>query len=161
MLHEHQSPQSSSSAPLQPQVCLPHDALTDAVRRLEAALASPAPGREEIWRRRVSAELTGFQEALAAHIASTESPSGLFGDVESLEPAFHHRIGRLHREHADLTAQSESLATHLAPHAVGEEFNFHDLRQRAGWLLTAFRHHQALEADLVFELYDLDIGAGD
>ncbi|HVX63055.1 MAG TPA: hypothetical protein VHC19_20705 [Pirellulales bacterium] len=161
MLQDRQSPQSTSSAPLQGEACLRHDALLEAIHGLEAALASPAPGREEIWRCRASAALTGFQEALAAHVASTESPAGLFGDVESLEPAFHHRIGRLRREHADLTAQAESLATHLAPHAMGEEFNFHDLRQRAGWLLTAFRHHQALEADLAFELYDLDTGAGD
>lgn len=161
MLHENKTPQTSAAGSLQADVCMPHDALVDATHRLEAALASPAPGREETWRRRVSAELSGFKDALEAHIVATESPSGLFGDVESLEPAFHHRIARLRREHVDLLTQTESLEAHLAPHGVGQEFNFHDLRQRAGWLLTAFRHHQALEADLIFELYDLDVGAGD
>lgn len=160
MIQDTESAKTSPPEPMQSQACLPHDALIDAMHRLEAALASPAPGREEIWRRRVSAELNGFYDALAAHVAATESPSGLFGDVEEVEPAFHHRIGRLRREHLDLMAQTQSLETHLATHG-GETLNFHDLRQRAGWLLTALRHHQALEADLIFELYDLDVGSGD
>ena len=138
-----------------------HEPLLDAMHGLEAALASPAPGREAWWRDRVAAELATFRNVLATHVASTESRKGMFVDVESIEPALHHRIERLRYEHADLLRQAESLETHLAPSAPGHPFNFHDVRQRAGWLLTALRHHQALEADLVFELYDSDVGVGD
>lgn len=143
-----------TSAPL-------HEPLLDAMHRLEAALAAPAPGREEAWRGRVAAELRHFHETLAAHVSAAESRKGIFGEVESLEPALHHRIERLKHEHADLLRQSLSLETHLAPAAQSQAFNYHDVRQRAGWLLTALRHHQALEADLVFELYDSDVGVGD
>lgn len=138
-----------------------HEALMNVMHRFEAALAAAAPGREAVWRDRVAQELKAFHDALAAHIASTESPAGLFGDVESINPSFHHRIERLKHEHADLLRQTQSLETHLVSPAAGDHFNFHDVRQRASWLLTALRHHQALEADLVFELYELDIGGGD
>lgn len=138
-----------------------HEPLVDAMHRLERALASPAPGREESWRQRVAAELATFRNVLATHVASAESRRGLFVDVESLQPALHHRIERLKHEHADLLHQAQSLVAHLAPPTPGHPFNFHDVRQRAGWLLTATRHHQSLEADLVFELYDLDVGVGD
>lgn len=133
-----------------------HEPLIDAARRLEAALAAAAPGREAAWQQRVAVELKAFHAVLADHVASTESSSGLLGDVEKVEPAFHHRVLRLVREHADLLSQTRSLTEHLAA-----PFDVHDVRQRAGWLLTAFRHHQALEADLVFELFELDLGAGD
>jgi hypothetical protein len=156
--NDQSSPSTSAKAP--PDSSL-HEPLLDAMHLLEAALALPAPGREEAWRDRVAAELATFRNVLATHVASTESRKGMFVDVERIEPALHHRIERLRYEHADLLRQAESLETHLAPSVPGHPFNFHDVRQRAGWLLTALRHHQALEADLVFELYDSDVGVGD
>jgi hypothetical protein len=98
---------------------------------------------------------------LTQHITATESVGGLFGDLESVEPNFHRRIERLRHEHADLLRQAEAIDKHLAHHMEAEPLSFHDVRQRCGWWLTALRHHQALEADLVFELYDVDIGVGD
>jgi len=162
MNRDHNRPSTSAKAPADSPRREPvHEPLLDAMHLLEAALASPAPGREEEWRKRVAAELATLRNVLATHVASTESRKGMFVDVESTEPALHHRIERLRHEHADLLRQAESLETHLAPPAAGHPFNFHDVRQRAGWLLTALRHHQALEADLVFELYDSDVGVGD
>lgn len=162
MNRDHDKPSTSAKAPADSPLHEPfHEPLLDAMHRLEAALATAAPGREEAWRKRVAAELATLRNVLATHVASTESRKGMFVDVESTEPALHHRIERLRHEHADLMRQAESLETHLAPSTPGHPFNFHDIRQRAGWLLTALRHHQALEADLVFELYDSDVGVGD
>lgn len=162
MKHGHDQPSTSAKALSDSSRHEPlHEPLLDAMHRLEAALATAAPGREEVWRKRVAAELATLRNVLSTHVASTESRKGMFVDVESIEPALHHRIERLRHEHADLLRQAESLETHLAPSAPGHPFNFHDVRQRAGWLLTALRHHQALEADLVFELYDSDVGVGD
>lgn len=138
-----------------------HDALLDATHALEAALASPAPNRLWAWKTKVMAALQDFQTALGSHITTTESPDGLFGDVEAVEPNFHRRIERLRHEHGDLLRQAEAIGKHLSHHTEAEALNFHDIRQRCGWLLTALRHHQALEADLVFELYDVDAGVGD
>ncbi|HWB14003.1 MAG TPA: hypothetical protein VG826_32545 [Pirellulales bacterium] len=98
---------------------------------------------------------------LSHHSAATESAGGWFGDLESIEPNFHRRIERLRHEHADLLRQAGAIDKHLAHHTEAEPLNFHDVRRRCGWLLTALRHHQALEADLIFELYDVDIGVGD
>ncbi len=41
------------------------------------------------------------------------------------------------------------------------DIHFSDIRQRLSWLLTAVKHHQAKEVDLVYEAIQVDIGVGD
>ncbi|HVW36225.1 MAG TPA: hypothetical protein VHB99_02930, partial [Pirellulales bacterium] len=96
MNRDHNRPSTSAKAPADSPRHEPvHEPLLDAMHLLEAALSSPAPGREETWRERVAAELATLRNVLATHVASTESRKGMFVDVESTEPALHHRIERL------------------------------------------------------------------
>jgi hypothetical protein len=46
-------------------------------------------------------------------------------------------------------------------HGEDEVPSFSDIRQRAAWLMSALRHHQAVETDLIFESLSTDIGVGD
>ncbi len=145
-----------------------HDALLVAMHRLEAALAAAAPGREPAWNARVLKDLRGVQECLARHVASAEAPDGLFAEVDLSHPTLARRVDRLRREHADLLQQAGALERRVeefwcvewAPEAE-ERPDTADIRRRAARLLAALRDHQAHEADLIFETFYTDIGAGD
>jgi hypothetical protein len=145
-----------------------HDALLVAMHRLEAALAAAAPGREQAWNARVLMDLGGVQECLARHVASAEAPDGLLAEIELARPNLARRVGQLRREHADLLQQANALQRRV------EEFwcvewttemdgcpDTADIRQQAARLLSALRDHHAREADLIFETFYTDIGAGD
>ncbi|MCS6851526.1 MAG: hypothetical protein NZ700_10215 [Gemmataceae bacterium] len=138
-----------------------HDALVAAMRDLEAALAAAAPGRQRAWHRRVIDKLQAVGDRLRDHVRSADGPDGLLAEIDATRPTLLHRVGRLRREHADLIHQVEALQRQIEQYGDGEEPDFQDIRQRASWLLNALRHHQATEADLIFESWFTDIGAGD
>jgi hypothetical protein len=134
-----------------------YDAVLDAVHRLEAALVSAAPGRECDWTARVVQELAGVQQALRRHADSARCPRGLWAALECDLPRLAGRVERLRRENADLLQQAQALTRLLAHHDRDERPNCADVRLRAAWLLGALRHHQALEADLIYETFCLDV----
>jgi hypothetical protein len=145
-----------------------HDALLVAMHRLEAALAAAAPGREQAWNARVLKDVRGVQEYLARHVASAEAPDGLFAEIDLTRPTLARRVDQLRREHADLRHKAGALERRVEEFwcvewAMGAEDrpDTADIRQRAARLLGALRDHQAHEADLIFETFHTDIGAGD
>jgi hypothetical protein len=138
-----------------------HDALLLAIHRLERALASAASGREQAWHGRVLSDLRAVSEALRRHVASAEGQAGLFAAIDLARPTLVRRVERLRRDHADLLQQATMLQRQLEHYGADERPPFGDIRQRTAWLLGALRHHQALEADLIFETWFTDIGAGD
>ena len=60
-----------------------------------------------------------------------------------------------------LLQQAGSLLCLIEHYGQDDAPNFSDIRQRAAWLLSALRHHQAQEADLIFETFYTGIGTGD
>lgn len=138
-----------------------HDALLEAMHRLEAALASAAPGREKTWNERVARRLTALVERLREHVEAADAPDGLLAVIDATRPTLLHRVDRLRQQHADLLQQARSLQEQVLHHGDGEVPDFRDIRQRAMWLLNALRHHQAQETDLIFESFYTDIGVGD
>jgi hypothetical protein len=145
-----------------------HDALLLAMHRLEAALAAAAPGREQAWNARVLKDLGGVQECLARHVASAEAPDGLLAEIDLTRPTLLRRVDQLRREHADLLQQAGALQRRVEEFWCVEWTAGVDgrpetaaIRQQAARLLGALRDHQAHEADLIFETFYTDIGAGD
>lgn len=138
-----------------------HDALLVAMHQLEAALAAAAPGREHCWIDRVRENLSGVQSALERHVASAEGEEGLFAEIDLTRPTLIRSAERLRREHVDLVQQAEALRRQVAHYGPEERPAFEIIRQQAARLLEALRHHQAREADLIFESLYTDIGAGD
>lgn len=138
-----------------------HDALLVAMHQLEAALAAAAPGREHCWNERVRENLSGVQAVLERHVASAEEDQGLFAEIDLTRPTLVRCVERLRREHVDLVQQAESLRRQVIHYGLEEKPAFDNIRQQAARLLEALRHHQAREADLIFESLFTDIGAAD
>lgn len=138
-----------------------HDALLLAMHHLEAALAAAAPGREHPWNDRVRENLSEVQAALERHVSSTEGDDGLFAEIDLTRPTLVRNVERLRREHVDLTQQAEALRRQVIHYGPEELPAFEKIRQQAARLLETLRHHQAREADLIFESLFTDIGAGD
>ncbi len=139
-----------------------HDALLIAIHRLEAALAAAAPGREQEWGARVRDDLRLVQEALERHITSAESFDGLFAEID-LTPHLTRRVAQLRKNHVKLLQQVSNLQEELERFWCVEWTtpDFGAVRKQAADLLRALRTHQAQEADLIFETFYTDIGAGD
>jgi hemerythrin-like domain-containing protein len=138
-----------------------HDALLDAMHGLEAALASPAPGREKEWTRRVLHHLHAVADVLARHVASAEARDGLLVTIDQTRPSLVHRVARLRNEHGDLKQRVWALQIYIEHHGEEEVPSFSEIRHLAAWLLNALRHHLAVEADLIFESLGTDIGVSD
>lgn len=138
-----------------------HDALVDAMHRLERALGSAAPGREREWNQCVTASLQAVADLLEEHVNSADADDGLLADMVTARPALMHRVERLRHEHQDLLLQARALHRQFAHVEKGELPDFRDVRHRTTWLLNYLRHHQAAEADLMFEAFSRDVGIGD
>lgn len=136
-----------------------HDELLTAMHHLEAALASPAPGREQQWAARSKQDLRRVCESLERHILSAEGPDGLFAELDLTRPCVVARVAELRQEHQRLLEQAQSLEDGLRP--CKENHDFAALRAEAAKFLTAIRRHHAWEVDLIYECFWLNIGVGD
>jgi len=93
--------------------------------------------------------------------AESENPNGLLADIIAEEPRFENRIKSLQQEYRSLLQQFASLQEQFSQSETNELNDFADIRQRLALLLTAVRHHQPREYDLIFEAISTDIGALD
>ena len=134
-----------------------HAAILSAVHRLEKALASPAPGRETAWKQHAGAALVGVLDSLNVHRQSAENEGGVIAEAEALlgrPPA----LAAARSQHVRLLKDSGELLADLEERRDDPQLRCQAVRQRAGRLASALRNHQALEADLILEAFDLDIG---
>ncbi|HQU46964.1 MAG TPA: hypothetical protein PK867_29435 [Pirellulales bacterium] len=136
-----------------------HDDLLAAMHQLEAALASPAPGRAEAWAKRVGRDLRLMREHLRSHVASAETADGLCSELKAARPEMTHRIEQLQTEHGHLLDSAAALADSLHPTETAAAFAA--VRQQAAELLELIRAHHAKEVALIYECFCTDIGVGD
>ena len=134
-----------------------HEEILSAVHRLEAALASPAPGREAAWKLRAGAALVGVVDSLNVHRESAENEGGVIAEAEALlgrPPA----LAAARSQHVGLLEDARELLADLEERGDDPKLTCEAVRERAWRLASALRNHQALEADLILEAFDLDIG---
>jgi hypothetical protein len=132
-----------------------HDAITGAIQTLEAALASPGPGREAAWIGRVAQGLAPVLDAITEHSRLAEGPGGLVAELEATlgRP---HALSVVAREHKRLASEANDLLESLQ-----NEQDVSVVRARAARLTADLRTHQSHEADLIYEAFFRDIGVGD
>ena len=134
-----------------------HEEILSAVHRLEAALAPPAPGREPAWKQRAGAALVGVLDSLNVHRESTESEGGVIAEAEAVlgrPPA----LAEARSQHIELLKDARELLADIEGRRDDPKLTCEAVRERAWRLASALRNHQALEADLILEAFDLDIG---
>ena len=125
--------------------------LLQTITTFERALAVP----EDVdWRREVDALLGGLREAFSEHVAVTEGPDGLYGELVDHAPRLARGIECLQREHAALLASMDGLHGRVRrPDPTIEQ-----IRGWACTLLEELWSHRQRGADLVYEAYATDIG---
>jgi predicted RNase H-like nuclease (RuvC/YqgF family) len=142
-----------------------HERTLAAMHRLEKALESAGPRREERWRDDVVGALSVLRGATTQEADNAERPESLQSDVARNQPRLRNRVRGIRTQYRQLRERIEELDDELRQrHDVPPDFA--DLRERLAWVLTAMRHVRARESDLLYEAYfdafraDLEEDAG-
>lgn len=141
------------------QVRVRRDALYESILAVEGALSAPAGERVRDWSHRTQTALGELKIAFDLHVALTEAPGGLFEDVLDQAPHLAHAVERLRRDHEALGASLDD--------AIARAGGIHDrdaverFRNSVLDLIRALFEHRHLGAELVYESYDVDLGAAD
>lgn len=129
--------------------------LREASQELEAALAAPLTGRLDGWVRQVRPAVQGIREAFSAHVSFTEGRGGLFDQIRTDAPRLVTVLGRLHREHREITTNLAAAEEQLGSRG---EAGMARVREQLTAALTALSLHRQRGADLLYEAYQVDLG---
>ncbi len=152
--------------PMEP-VLFNRDAGLDALRRLRAelresmaaleqALAAPAPGRVPGWAERVEVALVELSADLREHVAITEGPDGLHGDVLAMVPRLSKWVERLVRDHVVIADVVADLLGRVSRPVSDDSVDA--IRVLGTTLLGRLARHRQRGADLIYEAYHVDLG---
>jgi hypothetical protein len=123
-----------------------------AIHELERALAQAASGRELAWGASVIDALHHLIEATATEQANADQPESLLSDIARTQPRLRSRVRGLRAQYRQIRNALTALVDELGqPEEQLRDFG--DVRQRLSWILTALRHQQARESDLIYEAY--------
>jgi hypothetical protein len=129
-----------------------------AMRALESALAKPASHREMDWANLVLEALGALEDAMLRQEAELEGEDNTLAALARDQPRLLPRIQQLRQQYSDLVRQVSSLREQLIGEGAPQS---EETRQRLAWILTALKHFQAKETDLMYEALQVDIGAAD
>jgi hypothetical protein len=133
--------------------------LRESIGALEAALAAPGADRAVVWGERVHDAVQEIADDFAEHMLVTEGADGLHADIQNASPRLSRAVDALAGEHAELAAEIAALVGDTdAPVAVAD---VPTIRERATRLMGALVRHRQRGADLVYEAFQTDLGAGD
>ena len=136
---------------------LRHD-LAEAMTALEEVIAGPASVDD--WLDRTEARLGDVRKALDSHIEEVEGSHGLLAEIVAVSPRLAPYTEDLRQEHLELLgAWLRAEATVRL--ALDSNATVSSVRRQVTTLLGRLTLHRQAGADLVFEAYNVDIGALD
>ena len=138
-----------------------HEALKRARERMDDAIIAPAAGDPAAWAGGLRDALAGLAAVLRQHREGAEAPGGSFDDMAAMAPHLLFRIDHVRTELPPLIERADELREDVTGQIAGGKVDAARLRSDAGRLQSDVRHHMASSVDLLFEVYDRDLGGGD
>lgn len=132
----------------------------DALHQVEHFAGAAATGREQAWTADIGDALAVLEAALSEQGRNSGASDSPLSDIEAQEPRLRNRVTQLRQRYADLERRIEELRGQLDT-TPGGSADVTDTRHRLENLAAELRYLRAREADLVYEAYSVDIGAGD
>jgi hypothetical protein len=132
--------------------------LRDAARRFQDA-AENVTAERAAWIAAVGAALSGLGSAWEEHVRFTEGPDGLFEELldDSVEVA--PEIDRLRRDHEVLDAAMARARVLLTSPTAGPDDT--KLLHSLTGIAKQVDQHRRRGADLLYQVYSVDVSAGD
>jgi hypothetical protein len=140
---------STGSTPLE-QALRRRTDLLGAAGRLEASLSSAVA--RPAFAGDVHRAMQELRACLGAHVANAEGDEGLFSEVLAVAPRLAHQIDVLRKEHEEIDVALAHVQRIDDPTTLREE--------GTAVLARVVRHRQR-GADLLYEAYEVDVGAMD
>lgn len=119
-------------------------------------VATSAAGDPVGWSAGVRAAVAEVRTALEDHVIEAEASGGLFAEVASTDPRLLPAVERLRHDHTDLAERLDRLNAALGAGDVDVE----RVREDVLAFRAELSRHRLRGADLLWELYDVDIGGG-
>ena len=132
-----------------------------AIQDLEQALATASFDREGVWAQRLIDSLGSLQTALRETRESAQSEGSMLGVLVRECPRLQGRADRLRKDYDALQKQVEKICLDLLADSPTSPQDVEQTREQLAHLLAKLRHVQAIETELLFEAYQVDIGVGD
>jgi ATP phosphoribosyltransferase regulatory subunit HisZ len=124
-------------------------------------LATASFDREDVWTQRLIDSLGTLQTALRETRASADSEGSMLGGLVHEFPRLQGRADRLRKDYDVLQKQVEKICLDLLIDSPASPRDVEKTRGQLAELLAKLRHVQAIETELLFEAYQVDIGVGD
>jgi hypothetical protein len=134
------------------------ESLYQAIIGLEDALTTPV-GDGARWRLRVAMAIDHAALRINDHICDTERKDGFLDSVVADEPRLRRRVDQLRVDHERLAREVDVLRTAITAVEDDEVVSrVPALRNQAVDLLGQLVRHRERGADLIYELYQVDLG---
>jgi hypothetical protein len=132
--------------------------LRESIAALEAALRAPA-GEPVVWGEAVQTALTRLAADFDLHVDVTEGPGGLHETIVESSPRLSYAVSVLTTDHELLESQIRALSESVEPPVMAGDVAA--VKEQAVALVEDLVKHRQRGADLVYEAFEQDLGAGD
>jgi hypothetical protein len=132
--------------------------LRTAEEQLASAAATPSSARLDLWWAKVSHATSTLAARFHEHVDDTEQPGGLFDEINMAAPRLSSDVERLRADHQDIAAALRALTEGQPPHTTDDVVG---RREQILEVLSQLARHRFSGSDLLYEAYQVDIGAAD
>lgn len=141
------------------QIRVRRDELYESILGLERAVSAPSQGQILEWAHGAADRVERLGAAFKNHVAITEDRGGLFDDVMDHAPRLAHAIAELRRDHESLRSLLDAAGRSIQD--VHDVDGVERTRTRLLDLILELLEHRHRGSELVYDAYDVDLGAGD
>ena len=132
--------------------------LRESIAMVRAVLAD-LPDSPVVWGERIQQEVARLALDFIEHIDVTEGAGGLHETIVENSPRLRHAVDILTAEHDEMEAEIADLVMAVEPPVMARDVEA--ITVRTTILLDRLVKHRQRGADLVYEAFEQDLGAGD